>query len=168
MRIYDVANMIAEFQPQSDDAKWTIVRSAIEGMLKETDWTQGDALKYAKRNEFTAYRQALLAIDTTGAFPGNFSMPTLPIFSASDFSTQAQYDKQAAAHTFAGTIPNWATWTQSDLTTWWNGNLADATVDSFSIPAGVKTMLKAQNLAILREGQMLIALRDYVKLMNGS
>lgn len=67
-----------------------------------------------------------------------------------------------AAKPFAKSIPNWATWTQEQLQTWWNNNLADAIVDGFSIPAGVKAMLKAQNAAILREGQMLIALRDAV------
>lgn len=66
---------------------------------------------------------------------------------------------EAAATTFAN-IPNWALWTQADLQSWWDANLADALVDAFAIPAGVKTMLKAQNAAILREGKAILALRD--------
>lgn len=68
--------------------------------------------------------------------------------------------RQTAAHATAKAIPNWASWTQAQLQTWWNSNLADSIVDGFSVPAGVRTMLKAQNAAILREGQMLIAIRD--------
>lgn len=60
-------------------------------------------------------------------------------------------------------LPNWATWSQSDLTTWWNTNLADSIVDAMTgVPVATRTLLKNQNAAILREGQMLIALRDYL------
>lgn len=73
--------------------------------------------------------------------------------------SQARHD---AAKVTARSIPNWATWTQTQLQAWWDANLADSIVDGFSIPAGVKAMLKAQNAAILRIGQMEIALRDRV------
>lgn len=70
--------------------------------------------------------------------------------------------REAAAMTTAKNIPNWATWSQAQLLTWWNANLADSIVDGFSIPANVKAMLKVQNGAILRIAQLEIALRDQV------
>jgi len=74
----------------------------------------------------------------------------------------AQRARLAAAKPYAKNIPNWSTWTQAQLLTWWNANLADSIVDGFAIPAGVKSMLKAQNAAILRIAQMEIALRDQI------
>ena len=74
----------------------------------------------------------------------------------------AQRARLAAAKPYAKSIPNWSTWTQAQLLTWWNANLADSLVDGFAIPAGVKSMLKAQNAAILRIAQMEIALRDNI------
>lgn len=68
--------------------------------------------------------------------------------------------RQIAAKAYAKTIPNWALWTQAQLQTWWDANLEDSIVDGFSIPVGVKTMLKQINLAILRTAQLLIAIRD--------
>jgi hypothetical protein len=68
----------------------------------------------------------------------------------------------SAAKLTADNIPNWATWTQAQLQTWWDNNLADSIVDGFSVPANVKVMLKAQNGAILRIAQLEIALRDQI------
>lgn len=74
--------------------------------------------------------------------------------------------KALQARIDAGNIPNWASWTQAQLQSWWDANLSDALVDGFAIPAGVKAMLKAQNAALLRISQMEIAIRDYIKLIE--
>ena len=77
-------------------------------------------------------------------------------------SRQDEIARQQGAKTFAKNIPNWSTWSQAQLQSWWDANLADSIVDGFAIPAGVKAMLKAQNAAILRIAQLEIALRDQI------
>lgn len=75
---------------------------------------------------------------------------------------EAEVLRYLNAKPFAKAIPNWAKWTQQQLLDWWNANLADSIVDGFAIPVAVKTMLKAQNAALLRIAQMEIAIRDHI------
>ena len=67
-----------------------------------------------------------------------------------------------SAEAQAATIPQWAGVTEEKFQTWWDNNLSDAQVDVLSVPAPMKNILKAQNLAILRLGKMEIAIRNRV------
>lgn len=69
--------------------------------------------------------------------------------------------KQLAAKTIASGVPNWVTWTPEQLETWCNNNLmTDAAIDALSIPAALKTNVKANNAFTRNAGKMIIALRD--------
>lgn len=74
--------------------------------------------------------------------------------------------KLLTAKTDMTNVPNWATYTQTQYQSWWDSKLADSIVDGFAIPANVKVMLKDQNLAILRIGQLIIAIRDIIKFLS--
>jgi hypothetical protein len=69
------------------------------------------------------------------------------------------------ARTAAANIPNWATWTQTELQTWYDANLGNGNVDNITNLADAKVFMKKQNAAILRLAQMVIALRDYTRLI---
>ncbi len=75
------------------------------------------------------------------------------------------YEARHASELFAS-IPEWANMTSQEFITWWNANLSDAMVDAFAIPAGVKTMLKRQNMAIYRMGLAVIAMRNYSRILG--
>lgn len=68
--------------------------------------------------------------------------------------------RKAAAKTTAKNIPNWATWTPAQWTTFFNANLADAQVDLITNIATTKVMMKRQNAVIDAMAKMLMAVRD--------
>lgn len=74
--------------------------------------------------------------------------------------------KKNIARVEANAIPGWANITQAEFQTWWNANLADSIVDAFAIPAGVKAMLKNQNMAVYRMGLAVIAMRNYSRILG--
>jgi len=55
--------------------------------------------------------------------------------------------------------PLWSSLTHQQWDIYWNANLSDDLVDSFSIPAPVKAMLKVQNNVLHKTGHALIAVR---------
>lgn len=75
------------------------------------------------------------------------------------------YDALHAGALFSQ-IPGWANITSDEFIMWWNANLADSIVDGFAIPAGVKAMLKSQNMAIYRMGLAVIATRNYTRILG--
>lgn len=102
---------------------------------------------------------------------GNTTIPTnaelLAVWQAyvdtkaqTDADAAVQAAVQASAKTDIQNIPNWASWTKTQLQSWWDANLSDAQVNALAIPAGAKTIIIAQNHAILAMGLMLIALRN--------
>jgi len=105
----------------------------------------------------------LPAISTDGN-NGNASTQFSRPLTIAEIQTYLEISDPAAARSnsaggdFAA-IPNWATWSVSDFQTWWDANLSDAQVDALAIPAGAKTIMKAQNAAILREGKAIIIMK---------
>ncbi len=65
-----------------------------------------------------------------------------------------------AARIAAKNIPNWATWTQADWSTWFNANISSTQINAETTLADAKVVQNKQSLAIQALGQMLLALRD--------
>lgn len=77
--------------------------------------------------------------------------------------TQAETDEQSrldSAKSTADAIPNWATWTQAEWSTYFDSNLSDAEVDLVTSLATARVMLKRQNLVINNMAKIIIAMRD--------
>jgi hypothetical protein len=69
--------------------------------------------------------------------------------------------EKASARATAKAIPNWATWSQSELQTWYDANISATQINSASTLAAMKVISIKQSTAILALAQMLIAFRDY-------
>lgn len=67
-----------------------------------------------------------------------------------------------AARVTAKAIPNWATWTQAEWTTYFNANLADSEADLVTTLSAARVMIKRQNLVINNLVKLVIAIRDQV------
>lgn len=77
----------------------------------------------------------------------------------------AEY-RRMAAHTDASNIPSWATWTQDDLAAYVAANLSTANVAAISNLADAKTMIAKQNTVIGALAKMVLALRDYTRIIE--
>lgn len=73
----------------------------------------------------------------------------------------AAIGRYKSSRSFAKTIPNWATWSQSDLLTWFNSNISSTQVNAEATLADAKVVQNRMASAILAIGQLLIAFRDY-------
>lgn len=74
--------------------------------------------------------------------------------------------RRTTAHLDASNIPNWATWTQDDLATYIAANLSAANVTAVANLADAKVMLAKQNAVIAALAKMVIALRDYTRIIE--
>lgn len=74
---------------------------------------------------------------------------------------RAAITRYKASRSFAKTIPNWATWSQTDLLTWFNANISSTQINAATTLAQLKVISIKQSSAILSIGQLLIAFRDY-------
>ena len=94
--------------------------------------------------------------------------PSLPDLTEADIADcvddPIQLDRVASrkrdAEGLAASVPGYATWSPEEALAWFDANLSDAIIDSFSIPANVKNFMKAQNAALKGLGRMVIAYRD--------
>lgn len=70
---------------------------------------------------------------------------------------------QNAARVAAKSLANgWASMTQAEFLDWWTARLAPGIINALSIPQGAKDVLNALATAALREGQIDIAMRDWI------
>lgn len=74
--------------------------------------------------------------------------------------------RELQARIEANAIPNWATWTQPQWTTYFNANLANGHVTSISNLADAKLMLAKQNNVIDALAKMVIALRNRTRIIE--
>lgn len=71
-------------------------------------------------------------------------------------------NRLTASKIAAKAIPNWATWTQQEWTTYFNSNLSDSEADLVTSIAAARVMFKRQNLVINNLTKMVLALRDQI------
>ena len=69
--------------------------------------------------------------------------------------------RQAASKATAKAIPNWATWTQADWTTYYNANISATQINAIANLTDAKAMLNKMSIIIDRLAKMEIALRDH-------
>ena len=74
--------------------------------------------------------------------------------------------RQERARIDANSIPDWATWTQAQWTTWFNANLANGNVTAIANLADAKAMLTKQNAVINNLAKMVIALRNHTRIIE--
>jgi hypothetical protein len=85
---------------------------------------------------------------------GNTPLPVDP-----DILGSAELRRRAAKGV-AGSIPNWAAWSQQDWTNHFDANLSDGQADLVVSLAAARVMIKRQNAVINALAKMVIALRD--------
>lgn len=76
------------------------------------------------------------------------------------FPNSNAIQRKKDARSTAKVIPNWATWSQTDLQTWYDANISATQINAAGSLATLKPIIVKQSAAILALGQMLIALRD--------
>lgn len=78
---------------------------------------------------------------------------------------QQEY-RRLQARIDANEIPNWATWTQAQWTTYYNSNIGNGNIPAIGNLADAKAMLTKMAVVMDAQAKMIIALRNHTRIIE--
>jgi len=100
--------------------------------------------------------------------PGETYSDTMPPASAipQTPAEAAIVARQTASKLNAQNIPSWATWSASDWATWYAANMNGTQITAIANLADAKVVLGKMSTAIDALSKMVIAMRDYIRIIE--
>jgi len=74
--------------------------------------------------------------------------------------------RKGLARIDAAAIPNWATWTQAQWTTYYQNNINGTQINAIANLADAKAVMLKMSAVIDAQAKMLIALRNYTRIIE--
>jgi hypothetical protein len=110
---------------------------------------------------YAGYQNVTLASDNSWVqVDGSDTAGVTAIYNAHTGLPYASELRALGARAIAKAIPSWASWAQSDFTTWFNANISATQINAEATLADAKVVQIKQSNAIQALGQMLIEIRD--------